>query len=134
MLLVDSSIWINVFRDKTGEYGRQFHNWLSGEDFCLTRFQQLELLQGCRSEQEWALLASYLEDQDYLETKPSTWQAAARIYYDLRRLGLTVRSPIDCCIAQIALENRTVLVHNDADFETIAQVRPLAHSRYHGTS
>lgn len=132
MLLVDTSVWINVFRDKSGQYGKQFHAWIAGQDVCLTRFQQLELLQGCRSEQEWALLAPYLEDQDYVESSPATWQAAARIYYDLRRRGLTVRSPIDCCIAQIALEKRIILVHDDADFEVIAQARPLMHSRYRG--
>ena len=38
----------------------------------------------------------------HIEASVETWQAAARIYYDLRRQGLTVRSPIDCCIAQIA--------------------------------
>nr|WP_217651864.1 hypothetical protein [Hydrococcus rivularis] len=50
-----------------------------------------------------------------------------RIYYDLRRQGLSVRSPIDCCIAQAALEYDLFLIHNDRDFETIAQVRPLQH-------
>jgi hypothetical protein len=43
------------------------------------------------------------------------------------RKGLTVRSPIDCCIAQAALENNLLLIHNDRDFETIAQVRLLQH-------
>jgi hypothetical protein len=58
------------------------------------------------------------------------WQAAARIFYDLRRQGLTVRSPIDCCIAQASLENDLILIHNDRDFETIAQVRSLQHLRF----
>jgi len=41
----------------------------------------------------------------------------------LRRAGKTVRSPIDCCIAQLALENQLMLVHNDRDFEVIAELR-----------
>ncbi|WP_231943051.1 hypothetical protein [Calothrix sp. NIES-3974] len=48
----------------------------------------------------------------------------------MRRQGLTVRSPIDCCIAQVALENDLLLIHNDCDFETIAQVRSLQHFRF----
>ncbi len=91
---------------------------------------QLELLQGSLNEQEWILLSTYLEVQDYIELIPSSWQSAARIYYDLRRQGPTVRSPIDCCIAQAALENDLLLVHNDRDFETIAQVRSLQHLRF----
>lgn len=77
------------------------------------------------NEQEWDLLSTYLETQDYAELTNQSWQSAARIYFDLRRQGLTVRSPIDCCIAQAALENNLLLIHNDRDFEVIAQVRPL---------
>lgn len=72
----------------------------------------------------------YLETQDYVELTNSSWQAAARIFYDLRRQGLTIRSPIDCCIAQTALENDLLLIHNDRDFETISQVRSLQHFRF----
>jgi len=87
----------------------------------LTRFQQLELLQGCRDEREWGLLNEYLDGQDYLEMQPTTWAAAVRIYYDLRKQGYTVRSPADCCIAQLALENQLLLIHDDRDFVTISQ-------------
>ena len=66
-----------------------------------------------------------LKDKPIIEPKPSTWQAAARLYFDLRRQGLTVRSPIDCCIAQIALESRLILLHDDKDFLVIAKIRPL---------
>jgi predicted nucleic acid-binding protein len=93
----------------------------------LTHFNQLELLQGCRNEQEWSLLQSYLHSQDYLEMTPDSWESAARIYYDLRRQGFTVRSPIDCCIAQAALDHKVTLIHCDRDFDTISQVRPLQH-------
>ena len=95
------------------------------EDVVLTPFTELELLQGCRNEEEWALLAAYLETQEYLAPKRETWAAAARIYFDLRRLGKTVRSPIDCCIAQIAIERVVLLIHRDRDFEVIAEIRPL---------
>lgn len=125
MILIDTSIWIQVFRDKQGLEAQRIQQWLNGRKIVLTRFIQLELLQGCRDEKEWQLLSSYLEEQTYIEPKPSTWQAAARLYFDLRRQGLTVRSPIDCCIAQIALENRLLLLHDDRDFLTIAKIRPL---------
>ncbi|WP_315862120.1 PIN domain-containing protein [Picosynechococcus sp. NKBG15041c] len=90
----------------------------------------MELLQGCLNEQEWNLLSAYLETQDYAELTIQSWQEAARIYFDLHRQGLTVRSPIDCCIAQTALEHNLLLIHNDRDFETIAKVRSLQHLRF----
>ena len=104
-------------------------NVVGDEAIVLTRFNQLELLQGARDEREWDLLVSYLEDQDYLEARTETWRDAARIYFDLRRLGHTVRSPIDCVIAQLRLEHGVLLVHRDHDFERIAKIRALRHQR-----
>ncbi|MGL5083567.1 MAG: type II toxin-antitoxin system VapC family toxin [Microcoleaceae cyanobacterium] len=130
MLLIDTSVWISVFRDRGGQVRQQLETLIADREVLLTRFTQLELLQGSLNEQEWDLLSTYLETQNYVELTDQSWQAAARIYYDLRRQGLTVRSPIDCCIAQAALENDLLLVHNDRDFETIAQVRSLQHLRF----
>ena len=50
---------------------------------------------------------------------------ATRIYSDLRRQGLTVRSTIDCWIAQMVLDADGKLLHSDEDFETIRRVREL---------
>lgn len=130
MILIDTSIWIQVFKDKQGNEAKRIQTWLDGREVVLTRFNQLELLQGCRDDQEWQLLSSYLEDQTYIETTSETWQSAARIYYDLRRQGLTVRSPIDCCIAQLALQNDLLLMHNDKDFDVISTIRPLIMYRW----
>jgi predicted nucleic acid-binding protein len=60
---------------------------------------------------------------------PSGWSEAARIHFELRRSGLTVRSILDCCIAQIALDGPLTLVHNDRDFEAIGKVRALRAKR-----
>lgn len=125
MVLVDTSIWVDIFRDMTGSRRDKLASMLEGEPVVLTRFHQLEMLQGCRNEREWALLSSYLEAQDYLEIFPTVWQEAARTYFDLRRMGRTVRSPIDCCIAQVALDHDVLIIHRDKDFENIASIRPL---------
>jgi predicted nucleic acid-binding protein len=127
MLLIDTSVWICVFRDRSGQTRQQLESLIDDRKVLLTRFTQLELLQGSLNEQEWTLLSDYLATQDYIELTTHSWQAAARIYYDLRRCRLTIRSPIDCCIAQAALENNLLLIHNDHDFDRIAQVRSLQH-------
>jgi len=95
------------------------------DEIVLSRFGQLELLQGCRDEKEWKLLKVYLDSQEYLELSPASWEDAARIYFDLRRQGRTVRSPIDCCIAQVAMDHDAMLLHRDRDFATIAEIRAL---------
>ena len=130
MVRIDTSVWINVFKDNSGIYSQQLQALVGEEEIALTRFQQLELLQGARDEKEWILLSDYLDNQLYLEVGSDTWQAAARIYFDLRRSGVTVRSPIDCCIAQIAIENEVLLIHDDRDFEVIAGVVGLVQRRF----
>ena len=125
MIKVDTSVWIEIFRDKAGKVVKAFKAKIGSENCVLSRFNQLELLQGAKDEKEWELLADYLSTQYYLEADDSTWQAAARIYFDLRRKGVTINSPVDCCIAQISIEHGAILLHRDTDFEKISRIRPL---------
>lgn len=129
MVIVDTSVWIDVFRDRTRARWNVLLERVGADEMALTRFQQLELLQGSRDEREWALLESHLASQDYAEMGDRTWTDAARTYFDLRRQGKTVRSPIDCCIAQVALDEDALLLHVDDDFEVIASIRPLRQER-----
>ena len=91
-MLIDTSVLVALFKDRSGIAAQALRNILDGRDYCLTRFTQMELLQGARDEKEWLKLSDYLADQDYLEASEETWAAAARLYFDLRRKGLTVRS------------------------------------------
>ncbi len=125
MILVDTSVWIEIFKDKTGHTEKAFRERIGPENYVLSRFNQLELLQGARSQKEWELLEDYLATQYYLEASDNTWREAAWVYFELRRRGVTINSPVDCCIAQIALEHDTLLLHRDKDFEKISRVRPL---------
>jgi len=125
VVLVDTSVWIDVLRDKRGAKRASLVRAVADDEVVLTRFNQLELLQGCRDEKEWGLLKPYLDAQEYLEPSPDGWLDAARVYFDLRRRGRSVRSPIDCCIAQAAIEHGALLLHRDRDFEAIAEIRPL---------
>jgi predicted nucleic acid-binding protein len=125
MSVVDASVWIDVLRDATGARRRRLNQLVDPRDVVLCRVTEMELLQGARDEHEWRRLAAYLDTQEYLEPNHGTWKEAARLFFDLRRQGLTIRSPMDCLIAQAAIEHRELLLHRDRDFETIARVRPL---------
>lgn len=125
MYLIDTSVWVNIFRDKTGIKRKNLENIIEDNPFFLSHFIQMELLQGAKNEKEWQLLEVYLNEQDYLTESSSILINSARIFYDLRRKDLTVRSSIDCCIAQLAITYDLILIHNDKDFETIKKVRDL---------
>lgn len=130
MILVDTSVWVEVLRDRTGRIVKVFRERAGDEIIAFSRFTQLELLQGAKNEQEWQRLDTYLSTQYYLEATENTWRDAARIYFELRKNGITINSPIDCCIAQLAIETQVLLLHRDKDFERIARIRPLAAERF----
>ncbi|MGD2098173.1 MAG: PIN domain-containing protein [Desulfobacterales bacterium] len=130
MILVDTSVWVEVLRDKIGRKVKVFKERIDDEIIAFSRFTQLELLQGAKNEQEWQQLDSYLSTQFYFETTDDTWRDAARIYFELRKTGVTLNSPIDCCIAQLAIENQVLLLHRDKDFEKIAKIKRLAVERF----
>ena len=46
MLLIDTSVWISVFRDYSGQVRQQLETLIANREVLLTRFTQLELLQG----------------------------------------------------------------------------------------
>ncbi|MFB0520352.1 MAG: PIN domain nuclease [Desulfatiglandales bacterium] len=130
MILVDTSVWIEVLRDKKGNIVQGFRERIGDETYVLSRFTQLELLAGARDEREWRRLDDYLSTQYYFEATENTWKESARIYFELRRKGITVSSPVDCCIAQIAIESGSLLLHMDQDFERITGIRPLIAERF----
>ena len=46
------------------------------------------------------------------------------MYFDCRRAGITIRSAADCLIARVAVEHELMLLHDDRDFEKMAEVVP----------
>ena len=128
MLLIDTSLWIPIYRDPSGAVARHVQDAIGTEEIVFCQFIRAELLQGCRDDRDWVRTLEYLDSQNYLEMSLGGWTEAARIYFDLRQRGLTVRGTLDCCIAVVALEHDLTLLHNDQDYERIATVRPLKQS------
>ncbi len=128
MILVDTSALLPFLAGQSTRASEAVGDVLSeGLEIALTPIVVQEILQGAREEQEWRKLSSYLLTQVILSPRDpiATHVAAARIYYDCRRRGLTVRSTLDCVVAQIAIEHGVPLLHDDRDYEAIAQVRAL---------
>ena len=85
-----------------------------------------EVLQGAASRAKFDYLAEYLGSQifyHHVQPVESYWEAAL-IYFRCRRAGVTIRSDIDCLIARIAIEHGLILLHDDRDFEKMAEVVP----------
>ena len=125
MVLVDTSVLIDFLKGKKSEHTIKYENILEkGIPFGITFYTYQELLQGVKSNKEFDILKDYLSTQkfyDLLHEKES-FEKAAKIYIKCRKNGLTIRSTIDLIIAEIAIENNLYLLHNDSDFNNIAEI------------
>jgi predicted nucleic acid-binding protein len=123
--LVDTSVWIDFFKARANPAVERLKGLLrGGAQISVSTTVVQEILQGTADEQQFLKYRSYFETQPIcLPRHPvKTATAAARIYFDCRRQGITVRSSNDCLIAQTAFEHGLVLLHNDEDFRRIGNV------------
>ncbi len=128
MILVDTSVLIHFFKGLESEGSRKFRMVLErGIPFGINSLIFQEILQGAGSEKEYLTLKKYLETQRFYHLREpiDSYAKAAKIYLDCRKKGITIRSTIDCLIAQTALENDLFLLHEDQDFDLMAKVIPL---------
>ena len=128
MIVVDTSVLVDFFKGRPTAAARQLERLeLEGIPFSIPAICCQELLAVARDIREWELLLSYLETQSLL-LPVDPWRthvAAARIMFDCRARGISVRGAVDCFIAQLVLGNDGILLHSDSDFDRIAEVRPL---------
>jgi hypothetical protein len=127
LLLVDTSVWIDFLAARPTRAVNYFREQLDArQSFALTELIYLEILQGIREPATVRKVASYLRTQAVLHPRHDlrTYEAAADLYRRCRGAGVTVRSTIDCLIAQLAMEHNAVLLHDDRDYVRIAQVDP----------
>jgi len=128
MILVDTSVLIDFLKGIKNESSCKFKTVLRQKiPYGITSFIYQEVLQGAKSGKEYDLLKQYLRTQRFFYPKDriDSFAKAARIYFDCRKKGLTVRSTIDCIIAQTAIENNLFLLHSDRDFDVISSVVSL---------
>lgn len=127
MYLVDTSVWVDFFNARSVPHVERLKRLLlAGAGVGLTPAIYQEILQGALDEAKFRRFRDYFSSQSfYLPLNPvESHAAAARIYYDCRRKGIPIHSTIDCLIAQTAIEHDLILLHNDRDFERIAEVAP----------
>ena len=126
MVLVDSSVWIDLLRAHLTPSTTVLRKLLEGHDAALTPVVYQEILQGAASVERFVTLRAYFSTLPFLlPVHPvSTYEKAAELYVRCRSRGYTPRSPHDCLVARIAIEHHARLLHDDRDFETLASVEP----------
>ena len=126
-MLVDTSVWIDFFN---GYESRQSEHLASAiaeaEHIAIPGVVLTEILLGLKNDAEAERISNLLDAFDTVaEPARADYIEAARIYRLCRTKGFTVRSTIDCLIAQLCLRDGFVLLTKDRDFKAIADCVPL---------
>jgi predicted nucleic acid-binding protein len=124
VVLVDTSVWIEVFRKPAR---LRLEDVVEFDDVVTCPPVVQEVLQGFSSDVAFraareAMLAlpaveSPLGERVFLE--------AAELYRRARRAGITVRSGVDCVIAACAIRHGLIVLHDDRDYPALARVSEL---------
>jgi Predicted nucleic acid-binding protein, contains PIN domain len=125
MILVDTSVLISFFKGKETEKTNKFQQIIQSDiPFGINDFIYQEILQGSRTDKEFNLLKDYLQSQKFYSLKlgNKSYENAARMFFQCRKNGITIRSTIDLLIAEMAIENKLFLLHEDRDFSNMAKV------------
>ena len=127
MYLVDTSVWVDYIKGRDVP-AVEFLDALLLTPMAvgITDPIYMEILQGARDEAGFNKLQRYFSSQQFygFEEPQISYEAAAFMFFQCRRQGVTVRSSVDCLIAQCALENELILLHHDKDFMQLAKVVP----------
>ncbi len=124
MTLVDTSVWIDVFRRSHPldlEAVVDFDEIVT----CLPVVQ--EVLQGFRDESAFRRARESMLALPVVEPviEAPLVLEAVDLYRRARRVGQTIRSSVDCLIAACALRHDLEVVHRDRDFPAIARISSL---------
>jgi predicted nucleic acid-binding protein len=124
VILVDTSVWIEVFRARRP---LDLEDVLEFDDVvtCLPVIQ--EVLQGFRDESAYRRAREAMFSLPIVESPlgEAVFSDAVDLYRNARRRGLTVRSSVDCLIAACAIRHDLEVMHRDRDYRVIAEVSAL---------
>jgi predicted nucleic acid-binding protein len=124
LVLVDTSVWIDVFR-RRDPLDLEAVVDLDDVVTCLPIVQ--EVLQGFRDDGAFRRAREGMLALPAVESPltASVFEEAIELYRTARKNGLTVRSSVDCLIAVCAIRNDLEVLHRDRDYPSLARVSRL---------
>ena len=126
MILVDSTVWIDLLRIRETMPVARLRKLLDLGEAAASPVIAQEVLQGATNPQSFSKLRKYFMGIPLLgaHRMVELHVAAAELYARARWRAITPRSPHDCLIAVTALEEDVPLLHDDSDFEHLTIVEP----------
>lgn len=127
MIAVDTSVWVDFFTDRPTPQKRFLVSCIEQEvdEIVLIDVVLTEILRGLR-ETDVRRVESALAEFDVLRLRTlADFRAAAGLYRAARSQGVVIRGTVDCLIAAVCIREDVPLLHNDKDFERLAELTQL---------
>ena len=128
MILVDSSVWIDYFRNESTAHTAQLDRWLDTpvELIATADLVVFEVMRGFRNDRARIEAQALLLDLPIVEIGGiDNALRAAEHDRALRAKGYTIRSPVDVLLASYCITHGHTLLHRDADFDVMNVLRGL---------
>ncbi|HET9358521.1 MAG TPA: PIN domain-containing protein [Vicinamibacterales bacterium] len=127
MLLIDTSAWIELFRRGSRITLDDLADDRDRIVTCLPVIQ--EVLQGFDDERAFQIARTAMSALPCVDSPLSraVFDSAVDIYRLARRVGVTVRSSVDCLVAASASRHRLTVVHRNRDYTQLAKVVAFDH-------
>lgn len=132
MVLVDTSVWIEVFRKKGVVRLEDIVNF-DEIVTCLPVVQ--EVLQGFKDPWAFRIARESMYSLPMVESPLSQdiFDKAIDLYRRARSSGISIRSSVDCLIATCCLEHDLEVLHRDRDYSALCKVSSLRERVLHPT-
>lgn len=126
-MIVDTSVWIDFLNGHPSPQADALAQAIAeGDAISLPGLVLTEILLGLKNDAQALRVESLLDAFDWIDGPTrEDHVAAAKLYRQCRAKGITVRSTIDCLIAQLCIRENLPLLAKDRDFTQIAKVVPL---------
>ena len=121
MIVIDTSVWAAWFNGVNSVEVGRLDEALERQDAGLAPVILTEVLQGFRSDRDLERARALLVRLPVLTLDVEGHVAAARLFRQLRRRGITVRGAVDCIIAQTCIAADVELLSSGRDFVAIAR-------------
>jgi predicted nucleic acid-binding protein len=127
MIVVDTSVWIDVLNDVDSPKAARCTELLQdGAPVALTDVIFTEILQGFRREREARRVEKHLRAFPVLRLEDiDDFALAAKLYRTARRAGVTIKKALGCLIAAPCVRDSVPILHADDDFDRLASCTQL---------
>lgn len=115
-VLIDSSAWIDFFRDAASPYGETVDFLLAENRACTCNLVLAEIVPAARTRREYNRLENFLGALPLLAEPPEMWPRLMEAGFLLRRKGISGVGIPDLIIATLALSHDVPVLSKDRHF------------------